>query len=127
MPSFPGQDTFTGTIMHSVKYKDYTGLEGKRVLIIGIGNSAVDVASNLVSATPHVALSTRTGAYIVPNYLYGTPTDHFACRGMLALPLKVWGKMFADTIYNIQGTSNGTKSSLLSLSNHRLIDWFIVE
>jgi dimethylaniline monooxygenase (N-oxide forming) len=86
-----------------VKYKDFHGFENKRVLIIGLGNSAVDVASNLVAATPHVHLSTRTGAYIVPNYIYGSPTDHYASRAMLSLPLKLWGHLFKDTLDRIQG------------------------
>ena len=42
---------WTGKVLHSVKYKDVVtnGMEGKRVLIIGIGNSAVDVAVNCAS------------------------------------------------------------------------------
>ena len=42
---------WTGEVLHSVKYKDVVtnGMEGKRVLIIGIGNSAVDVAVNCAS------------------------------------------------------------------------------
>lgn len=48
--SFPGQDTFKGEIIHSVKFKSAlkSDFNGKRVLIVGIGNSAVDAAVNLV-------------------------------------------------------------------------------
>lgn len=50
-PAFPGQDTFKGQIIHSVKYKDsiYNNMAGKRVCLVGIGNSSVDVADNLVT------------------------------------------------------------------------------
>ena len=48
--SFPGQDTFKGEIIHSVKFKSAlkNEMNGKRVLVVGIGNSAVDAAVNLV-------------------------------------------------------------------------------
>jgi cation diffusion facilitator CzcD-associated flavoprotein CzcO len=46
---FPGQDTFPGKIFHSVKYKssNLNEINNQRVLVVGIGNSAVDVAVNL--------------------------------------------------------------------------------
>ena len=51
MAEFPGQDTFTGEIIHSVKYKDakLNKMCGKKVLLVGIGNSSVDIADNLVT------------------------------------------------------------------------------
>lgn len=49
--AFEGQETFPGEIVHSVKYKSakINQMEGKRVLLVGIGNSSVDVADNLVN------------------------------------------------------------------------------
>ena len=49
--TFSGQETFGGEIIHSVKYKNAThnDMIGKKVLVVGIGNSAVDVADNLVN------------------------------------------------------------------------------
>ena len=46
---FPGQDTFSGRLLHSVEYKDAAtnGLVGKKPLVIGIGNSALDVVVDL--------------------------------------------------------------------------------
>ena len=48
---FPGQETFTGEIIHSVQFKNAkkNNMAGKRVLLVGIGNSAVDAADNLVT------------------------------------------------------------------------------
>ena len=48
---------------------------GKRVLVIGIGNSAVDVVSELSrkGVAQHVFLSTRNGAWVMPKYLFGQP------------------------------------------------------
>ncbi len=80
-PNFPGQ--FDGPQIHSHYYIDPIeplDLRDKRVLVVGIGNSAVDITSELsrkgVSAA--VFISTRSGAYIVPKFVLGRPIDHWA-------------------------------------------------
>ncbi len=77
-PDFSG--SFDGPQIHSHDYVDPShplDLYGKRVLIVGIGNSAVDIASELGRKTVSelVYLSTRSGAYVVPKYLFGKPAD----------------------------------------------------
>jgi Flavin-binding monooxygenase-like len=77
-PEFPG--TFAGPQIHSHDYVDPSNpldLYGKRVLVVGIGNSAVDIVSELARKTvADVAfISTRSGAYVVPKYLFGRPAD----------------------------------------------------
>jgi hypothetical protein len=78
IPSFPG--SFDGPQIHSHDYVDPSNpleLKGKRVLVVGIGNSAVDIVSELARKTvcEMVFLSTRSGAYVVPKYLFGKPAD----------------------------------------------------
>ncbi len=75
---FPG--TFDGVSLHSHAYIDpYTPLDfsKKRILIVGIGNSAADIAVELSSKAlqNEVMLSTRSGAWIVPKYIAGRPAD----------------------------------------------------
>ena len=77
-PSFPG--SFDGPVIHSHDYIDPRtplDLYGKRVLVVGIGNSAVDIVSELGRKTvAEVAfISTRSGAYVIPKYLFGKPSD----------------------------------------------------
>jgi dimethylaniline monooxygenase (N-oxide forming) len=76
-PAFPGADTFTGTQLHAHEYVDSSIFEGKNVVVLGMGNSAMDIAveSSYVANTTHLAA--RRGAWIVPKYLFGRPTDHF--------------------------------------------------
>jgi dimethylaniline monooxygenase (N-oxide forming) len=75
-PSFPGAETFPGQQIHAHYYRTPDALVGKRVLVLGIGNSACDIAveSSRVAAETH--LSMRRGAHIMPKFLFGVPTDH---------------------------------------------------
>src|SRR5689334_18041890 len=77
-PDFPGH--FDGPAIHSHDYVDPRtplDLYGKCVLVVGIGNSAVDIVSELGRKTvAGVAyISTRSGAYVIPKYLFGKPAD----------------------------------------------------
>jgi dimethylaniline monooxygenase (N-oxide forming) len=75
-PSFPG--TFSGTAIHSSEYRNADPFNGKNVLVVGIGNSAVDIAVDLCKRAESVSLSTRTGAYIMPKYMMGIPIDRWS-------------------------------------------------
>ncbi|MCU0445239.1 MAG: NAD(P)-binding domain-containing protein [Microscillaceae bacterium] len=75
-PMFPG--TFNGETIHSHYYKTPDILQNKNVLVVGIGNSAVDIAcESALQYTGKVFLSTRSGAHIIPNYFMGMPLDEF--------------------------------------------------
>jgi cation diffusion facilitator CzcD-associated flavoprotein CzcO len=93
-PDFPGD--FSGQSIHSHHYIDpSTPLDftNKRILVVGIGNSAADVVSEL-SQKAHqntVFLSTRSGAWIVPKYMFGMPGDRLAVT-LPVIPLK-WQRM----------------------------------
>ncbi|HET8582854.1 MAG TPA: NAD(P)-binding domain-containing protein [Jatrophihabitans sp.] len=75
-PAFPGADTFTGEQVHSHFYKTFEGYEGKRVLVLGIGNSACDIAVETSKVSARTFLAMRRGAHVVPKYVFGIPTDH---------------------------------------------------
>ncbi|XP_060566212.1 LOW QUALITY PROTEIN: flavin-containing monooxygenase 5-like [Ruditapes philippinarum] len=64
IPNFPGLNKFKGKVTHTHDYKDYHGYEDKNVLIIGIGNSGGDVATELSRISSQVYLSTRSGSWI---------------------------------------------------------------
>ena len=59
IPIFPGIEAFKGTIVHTHDYKDFRGFENKRILVIGIGNSAADVACELSHHARHVSRCVR--------------------------------------------------------------------
>ncbi|VDM95130.1 unnamed protein product [Thelazia callipaeda] len=62
--NFSGMQEFQGRILHAHQYRDYQGFEGKDIFIVGIGNSALDIASELSGVANSVTVSTRRGAWI---------------------------------------------------------------
>jgi len=69
---------FDGVVMHSHDYvspDEPHRLTGKRVVVVGIGNSAVDIASELARAGCAVTLSVRRGAWVLPKFVLGRPID----------------------------------------------------
>jgi cation diffusion facilitator CzcD-associated flavoprotein CzcO len=88
---FPG--SFDGETLHSHHYLSPTeplDLNGKRVLVVGIGNSAVDIVSELSrkGVADRVFISTRSGAWVMPKYLFGQPIGKLV-RTNPYLPVKL--------------------------------------
>ena len=82
-PQFPGH--FDGQVIHSHAYIDPAEpleLRGKRILVVGLGNSAADITVELSSRAlcNTVYLSTRSGSWIVPKYMAGRPLDRYAAN-----------------------------------------------
>ncbi|MFF1541021.1 flavin-containing monooxygenase [Microbacterium sp. NPDC058269] len=73
VPTFPGE--FTGELLHTSAYKSADQLTGRRVLLIGAGNSGCDIAVDAVHHAVSVDMSVRRGYYFVPRYLFGKPSD----------------------------------------------------
>jgi len=88
-PPFPGADAFAGEQMHAHYYREPEVLVGKRVLVLGIGNSAVDIAVESSRIADATFLAMRRGAYVLPKYLGGKPIDDATPPFMSRLPLAV--------------------------------------
>ena len=91
IPTFAG--TFDGEILHSSQYKSAEIFRGKRVLIIGAGNSGCDIAVDAVHHATSIDMSVRRGYYFVPRYMLGKPTD--TLNQGRPLPARI--KQFIDT------------------------------
>ena len=72
-PMYEGE--FTGDQLHSKDYKTADGLRGRRVLVVGFGNTACDVATELSTVADKVYSSARRGFWITPKYIFGKPAD----------------------------------------------------
>lgn len=98
-PSFPGQDEYSGEQLHAHDYKTPDVLEDKSVLVLGIGNSACDIAVESSRHARRTWLAMRRGAWIIPKYLKGRPTDELASDLVSRLPLAVFR---AATLRNLK-------------------------
>jgi thioredoxin reductase len=88
-PPFPGSEEFTGEQIHVHDYREADILVGKRVLILGIGNSAVDIAVESSRIADKTFLAMRRGAYVLPKFLGGKPIDETQPGWATYLPLSV--------------------------------------
>ena len=103
---FPGE--FTGESIHSHHYIDPETplhLKGKRILVVGLGNSAADISVELSSRSLEntVYLSTRSSAWIVPKYAYGLPADKYYVTSP-HLPLK-WQRWMVQKMQFMTGSN----------------------
>jgi cation diffusion facilitator CzcD-associated flavoprotein CzcO/isoprenylcysteine carboxyl methyltransferase (ICMT) family protein YpbQ len=73
MPHYPG--SFTGQMLHSKHYKSPEQLTGQRVLVVGAGQSAVDILCDAATVGAQVLHSTRRGFMCVPRYVLGKPLE----------------------------------------------------
>ncbi|MDJ0378474.1 NAD(P)/FAD-dependent oxidoreductase [Cryobacterium sp. PH31-L1] len=71
VPNIPGLDSFTGRAIHAKDYRSTEELNGKRVLVVGAGNSGVDIASDAAFHADAASLSTRRPYYFFPKQIFG--------------------------------------------------------
>jgi cation diffusion facilitator CzcD-associated flavoprotein CzcO len=86
-PAFPGSDAFEGEQIHAHHYREPDVLRGKRVVVLGLGNSAVDIAVEASRIAEKTFLSVRRGAYVLPKYMNGKPIDEVSTPVFSRLPL----------------------------------------
>src|SRR6185437_14892633 len=84
-PPFPG--TFSGEQTHSHDYKVPDPYAGRRVLVLGIGNSATDIAVETCGVSERTFLAMRRGAHVIPKYFFGRPFDRLAKTPVGRAPL----------------------------------------
>ncbi|MAL98170.1 MAG: monooxygenase [Alteromonadaceae bacterium] len=100
-PEYPG--SFNGTFMHS---HDFKGVDdswrGKRILVIGAGNSACDVSVESARLADKVALSMRSPQWFLPKFIFGMPSDVLAARTPW-LPSKLRQRMLTLLLKMLQG------------------------
>jgi cation diffusion facilitator CzcD-associated flavoprotein CzcO len=85
LPGFPGAETFGGTIVHSADYDSGRSFAGRRVLVVGLGNSGAEIAADLAEqGASRVEIAVRTSPPIVSRQVAGIPVQLF---GILLSPL----------------------------------------
>jgi len=75
MPSWPGVESYTGTLIHAAAYRNANAYRGRDVLVVGVGNSGAEIAADLAeSGAGHVWLSVRTPPHVIPRQIGPLPT-----------------------------------------------------
>jgi hypothetical protein len=100
MPSYPG--TFSGEVLHSHQYKKAAPFKDRRVLVVGGGNSACDVAVEISRVAPGTCISMRRGYHIFPKFIFGKPTD-VAVAKIQWMPSWLRQKFIGLVIRGLQG------------------------
>lgn len=81
VPEYPGLDAFAGEVRHTVTYRSPDEFRGRRALVVGGGNSGVDIACDAAAHADAAFLSVRRGYRYVPKHIFGIPTDVFINEG----------------------------------------------
>jgi dimethylaniline monooxygenase (N-oxide forming) len=100
-PAFPGSDTFEGLQLHAHSYVDNSIFEGKRVVVLGMGNSAMDIAVESSYVAERTYLAARQGVWIIPKYVFGKPVDQL--RNDPRVPFKVRQRFIQGLVRSYAG------------------------
>lgn len=92
-PLLAGEEEFTGEIMHAVDYNDESQVRDQRVLVVGAGNSGVDIACDAAFSAKRALISMRRGYHFVPKHIFGIPADEFG-EGSRWLPGPIRQRLF---------------------------------
>jgi dimethylaniline monooxygenase (N-oxide forming) len=98
-PAYPGE--FAGEQMHAHAYLDNGQLRDRRVLVVGMGNSAMDIATDASFVAARTFVSARRGAWVLPKYLFGKPFDQVGVSPLTGyLPWRVRQRTI-EAIYRV--------------------------
>jgi cation diffusion facilitator CzcD-associated flavoprotein CzcO len=104
-PNIPqSEGPFEGETMHAQTYRTPDRFIGKDVVVVGSGNTGADIASELSWHAKSVTISTRSGAHILPRYVFGRPLDSFSTRMSSQLPLSVQRAVYRALLYLVRGS-----------------------
>lgn len=100
MPEIKGH--FNGEIRHSVTYRCTDEFKGKRVLIIGAGNSGADIACDAAANADKAFISLRRGYHFIPKHIFGLPADEVSEKGP-QLPMWLTRLLFGGILRLVNG------------------------
>ncbi|MFP4235639.1 MAG: flavin-containing monooxygenase [Nitriliruptoraceae bacterium] len=85
----PLADGFDGHRFHAHEYREPSVFAGQRVLVVGVGNSGLDIACDAAPIADRVLLSTRHGVHVIPKYAFGRPVDQLSSPLTARLPFRL--------------------------------------
>jgi putative flavoprotein involved in K+ transport len=73
LPDLPGREQYAGELIHAADFRSPEPYRGREVLIVGAGNTGVDIAGHLIAAGAHVSVAMRTPPNLFPREWLGMP------------------------------------------------------
>lgn len=95
-PHPPGE--FAGRQLHAHDYRSMSELQGKRVIVAGMGNSAMDIAVEASEVGERAFLSARRGVHVIPKYMFGRPLDQLFTTSHIPWTVR---QRIAETLHKI--------------------------
>jgi cation diffusion facilitator CzcD-associated flavoprotein CzcO len=102
IPEYVGR--FDGEVLHSCDYKRAEPFRGKRVLVVGAGNSGADIAVDVSRVAARACISMRRGYHFLPKLMFGRPTDVFYAKARRAMPRRLLDPLASLLRYIVIGS-----------------------
>ena len=130
LPTWHGQDSFKGIVMHSSHYKNGEPFRGEEVLVVGFGNSGGEIAIDLWEHGAQVGLAVRNAVNVIPRELLGIPILSIGIlQSKLPAPLAdainapiLWASFGDLTKYGLRKLPYGPITQMRSHARIPLID-----
>ncbi|KAL6902395.1 hypothetical protein ACP4OV_005271 [Aristida adscensionis] len=89
VPKVKGRERFAGEVLHSSEYRSGERFKGRRVLVVGCGNSGMEMCLDLCEHGAMPFMSVRSGVHVLPREMFGTSTFGIAMKLLKWLPIKL--------------------------------------
>ncbi|CAN5155994.1 NAD(P)-binding domain-containing protein [soil metagenome] len=104
-PAFPGSESFPGVQLHAHDFEDNTAWRDRSVLVVGMGNSAMDISVEASWVARRTYLAARTPVHVVPKYVFGRPLDQVETPALARrLPWQVRQRLTAGMLKAVVGS-----------------------
>ncbi|MBI5517805.1 MAG: NAD(P)/FAD-dependent oxidoreductase [Deltaproteobacteria bacterium] len=100
---WPGQEAFQGTVLHSREFRSGRPFQGKRVLVVGMGNTGGELALDLWESGATVALAVRSPRHVVPRDVYGIPAQVNSLFVLSRLPIALADRLSLRLLDRVVG------------------------
>ncbi|KAE8713545.1 putative indole-3-pyruvate monooxygenase YUCCA7 [Hibiscus syriacus] len=106
VPEFEGLQDFGGRVIHACDYKSGKSYCGERVLVVGCGNSGMEVSLDLCNHNVKPSMVVRSSVHVLPREVFGKSTFEFAVSMMKWLPLWLVDKLLLIFAYLTLGNTS---------------------
>ncbi|GAB2281902.1 hypothetical protein Dimus_016467 [Dionaea muscipula] len=103
MPDIDGLNEFNGKVIHASEYKTGEPFKGQRVLVVGSGNSGMEISLDLFNHNAKPSMVCRSSVHVLPREIYGKSTFELAMLLMRWLPVWLVDKILLVLAWLILG------------------------